>query len=142
MITTITRPPSSQPWWGTYIGIPFGEAPRELTCWGLVRRIYADRLGIDLPAYGEVSARDLARIARTMAAHQDDGWRLPDQPQAYDVVLMRGHGGGSRAVHVGVLVDPQRMIHVEAASATVVVPTRHWSVAERILGYRRHASQC
>lgn len=129
----------TRPWWDSYIGLPFGEGPGEVTCWGLVRRVYADRLGVDLPAYGEISARDLARIARTMEADKDDGWRSPAVPAPLDVVLMRGPRSGARVVHVGVMVDRAQMLHVEEASAAVVVPTTHWSVAARILGYRRRA---
>lgn len=126
-------------WWAPYIGLPFGEGVGEVTCWGLVRRVYADRLGVDLPEYGEISARDLVRIARAMAKGKDDGWLAVDAPRPFDVCMMRGSSGGSAVVHVGIVTDPGRILHVEAASAAVVVPVRHFSVAGRILGYRRRA---
>jgi len=129
----------SRPWWERYVGLPFGEGTGEVTCWGLVRLVYADRLGLDLPAYGEISARDLIRVSRTMEAAKDDGWRSPAVPEAHDVVLMRAAGTGNRVVHVGVMVDRAQLLHVEAASAAVVVPVQHWSVAGRILGWRRRA---
>lgn len=124
-------------WWGPYVGLPFGEGPGQVTCWGLVRRVYADHLAIDLPAYGEISARDLVRIARAMAAGKDDGWCVPELPAPFDVCLMRGSSGGAVVVHVGVVTEPGRVLHVEAASAAVVVPVGHFSVAGRIMGYRR-----
>lgn len=124
-------------WVAPYVGLPFGEGPGQVTCWGLVRRVYADRLGIDLPAYGEISARDLMRIARAMQAGADDGWRPVSVPQALDVALMRGPRGGASVVHVGVMIDARQMLHVEEASAAVIVPVTHWSVASRIVGYRR-----
>ncbi len=136
----MTRPQIMRPWWEKYIGLPFGDGPGEVTCWGLLRAIYAAELKIDLPSYGEISARDLLRIARTMEAHKDDGWRVPAAPRAFDGVLMRGHSGTARVVHVGVLIDPTRLIHVEEASAAVVVPVTHWTVARRIMGYRRHVA--
>lgn len=129
----------TRPWWERYIGLPFGEGPGEVTCWSLVVKVYADRLGIALPAYGEISAADLSRIARTMEARKDDGWVAPDAPGVHDVVLMRGPRSGSRVLHVGVMVDDRRLLHVEEASAAVVVPVDHWSVSGRILGYRRRA---
>lgn len=127
----------AQPWWAPYVGLPFGDAPGEVTCWGLVRRIYRDRLGVDLPAYGEIPARDLRRISRAMEAGKDDGWVEPETPQALDVVLMRGPQGGARIVHVGVLVEPGLMLHVVAASHAVTVPLDHWSVRTLIVGFRR-----
>lgn len=125
-------------WSAGYVGLPFGEGPGQVTCWSLVRRVYADQLSIELPEYGEISARDLARIARAMAAGKDDGWRVVGQPRALDVVLMRAGRGGAAVVHVGVMADDRRLLHVEAATAAVVVPVTHISVAGRIVGYRRY----
>lgn len=124
-------------WASDYVGLPFGEGAGQVTCWSLVRRVYADHLGIDLPAYGEISARDLLRVARAMGAGKDDGWRAVSPPREFDVCIMRGPQGGSAVVHVGVMVDARRVLHVEAATAAVIVPVSHFSVAGRILGYRR-----
>ena len=124
-------------WWGRYVGLPFGEGAGEVTCWSLVRMVYRDRLGLELPAYGEISARDLVRIARTMEAHKDDGWRAVDVPAEHDVCLMRAPRGGSVVAHVGVMIDARRMLHVEEASAAVVVPVTHPGIAGRVLGFRR-----
>lgn len=126
-------------WFAPYIGLPFGEEAPAVTCWGLVCRIYAEQLAVQLPSYGEIPARDLARVARAMRAGADDGWITVIEPRAFDVALMRNPQGGRSVVHVGVMIDEVRMIHVEAATAAVIVPVRHWSVAGRILGYRRHA---
>lgn len=124
-------------WPAQYVGLPFGEGADEVTCWGLVRRVYRDRLGVDLPEYGEISAYDLLRIARAMGAAKDDGWRAVSVPQSLDVCLMRSPQGGASVVHVGVMVDAQRLLHVEAATAAVIVPVSHYSVAGRVVGYRR-----
>ena len=129
-------------WWSRYIGLPFedgGRGPHGYDCWGLVRAIYADRLDVNLPSYGEISARDLARIARAMAVGKDDGWRQVGVPRALDVALMRSGRGGARVVHVGVMVDGRRLLHIEEAAAAAVVPVSHFSVAGRIVGYRRLA---
>lgn len=123
-------------WHGKYIGLPFGEGAGQLTCWGLVRRVYADQLGIELPTYGEISAHDLARIARAMEAVKDDGWEACD-PEEYAVCLMRSGRGGPRVVHVGVMVDQSRVLHIERATSACVIPLSHFSVAGRIIGFRR-----
>lgn len=126
-------------WYAKYIGLPFGEAAGQVTCWSLVKQVYADHMALDLPAYGEISARDLVRVARTMEARKDDGWQAVTDPQAFDVCLMRAPRGGSVVAHVGVMIDALRVLHVEAASAAVVVPVKHFTVAGRVLGYRRRA---
>ncbi|GEM_PF-2398582 len=132
---------SARPWWERYVGLPFGEEPGEVTCWSLVVAVYDLELGIQLPLYGEISAHDLIRIAKAMKAGDTrDGWRVVGVPQAFDVVAMRGPTGGSAVVHVGVMIDRSRMLHVEAASHAVIVPVTHWSVARRITGYRRRAA--
>jgi cell wall-associated NlpC family hydrolase len=126
-------------WFHQYVGLPFGESYGEVTCWSLVRRVYADNLGILLPEYGEISATDLVRVSKAMEAGKDDGWQAVDDPQAFDVCIMRAPRGREAVSHVGVMIDAERLLHVEAASAAVVVPVKHVSVAGRILGYRRRA---
>lgn len=123
-------------WWAPFVGIPYGTGPGELTCWSLVCRIYAERLGVELPAYGDISAKDLIAVARAMRAPQER-WRPVEAPSPYDVVLMR-HSETRGAGHVGVMVDARRLIHVQRATASVVVPVGHFSVAGKILGYRRY----
>jgi cell wall-associated NlpC family hydrolase len=127
-------------WFHRYIGLPFGDGPGEVNCWTLVCQIYANELGVDLPRYGEISSRDLMRIARAMDQGKDDGWRVVSPPRAFDVALMRGPEGGTRIVHVGVMIDGTRMLHVEEECDAVVVPVSHWTVANRITGYRRRAA--
>ena len=126
------------------VGVPWVDGGRGwlgFDCWGCVRLCYLECLGIDLPSYGEISARDLVRVARAMGAAQDDGWATVSAPQDFDVVLMRsGRGGGGRTVHVGVMVDAHRMMHAELATGVTVVPITHFSVAGRILGYRRRCA--
>lgn len=126
-------------WADAYVGLPFGEGPGEVTCWSLIARVYRDELGIALPLYGEIAARDLARVARTMGREQlGDGWQAVAMPRAFDVAIMRSGRGGPAIVHVGVMVDEARLLHVEEATAAVIVPVSHFTVRHRIAGYRRH----
>jgi len=126
-------------WAAPYVGLPFGAGPGAVTCWSLVVQVYADRLGIALPAYGDISAHDLARVARTMGReHLGDHWQAVADPRAFDVALMRSGRGGSRIVHVGVMVDADRLLHVEEATASVVVPISNYTVRARIAGFRRY----
>ena len=124
-------------WSSSYVGTPFGESSGEVTCWSLVCSVYRSMLGIDLPEYGEISARDLVRVARRMEEGKNDGWLEVHEPEEFDVVMMRSGRGGATVVHVGVMVSRTHMMHVELATATVVVPITHFSVSGRILGFRR-----
>lgn len=122
-------------WWNRYIGIPYTQAH----CWELVRRVYADRLAIHLPEYGEIDAANLVAVARGMAqAEAGAEWRAVHHPQAFDVCLMRGR---SRVWHVGVMVDARRVLHTERATGAVLVSVHDTAMRGRVTGYRRHATQ-
>ncbi len=128
-------------WWARYIGLPFGEGAGEVTCWSLVRRVYRDQLGIDLPEYGEISARDLVRVAREMSHQKDKGpWFEPPRPHVYDVVLMRSARGGRAVCHVGIVADVARILHAEEVTGSVLVPVDHHTIRGRIMGYRRFST--
>lgn len=121
-----------------YIGLPFGTGPGEVTCWSLVRLIYADCFGIVLPEFGDIDPRDLVRVAREMR-HGDDGlcWREPASPVTGDIVAMRSARGGRAICHVGLLADARRVLHAEETSGSVLVPIDHYTIRGRIAGYRR-----
>lgn len=130
-------------WLNRYVGLPFasrGRTAEGVDCWGLVRLIYTQVLGIELPSYGEISAHDLVRVSREISDGKDgEVWAEvgKDALKAFDVVVMRYHGT-RRIGHVGVAVDASTMIHVEEASAAVVVPLAHFTIRERIACFRRH----
>lgn len=147
-------------WWGAYVGRSFGS---QSECWSLVREVYRDRLGIELPEHGELSAQYVAAVEMLRAglvSHSDmiaarravmtafdagqasESWVKVEAPQQFDVVLMGGpHADRQRVMHVGVAVDGLRVLHIERATGSVVVPLAHPSVAGRIIGYRRHITQ-
>ncbi|CAI2936032.1 C40 family peptidase [Aminobacter niigataensis] len=130
-------------WLNRYVGIPFvsrGRSRAGLDCWGLVRLIYAQELGIELPSYGEIAAHDLISVSREVTSGKDgEAWGEVDRRdlRPFDVVVMRYHGS-RRIGHVGAVADATNMIHVEEASAAVVVPLAHFTIRERIACFRRH----
>lgn len=121
------------PWWGEYIGRPFH--PTEFSCWGLVREAWAEYLGVELPIYGEVSAKDLVAVVRAMKDFDKPEWVDVEGKTDLDVVLMRGCGS-RRINHVG-LVAGGEVLHVQEASHCVRIPKAHFSIAGRIVGYKR-----
>ena len=124
-----------------YIGVPFVDGGRILAgcdCWGLVRLVLREQCLIELPDYGEISARDLARVTATMRREADAEPWCPverEQVRQFDVVLMRG-----RPLHVGVMLSAARVLHVEAKTGSVCVEVSHPSVHSRLLGFRRYQS--
>lgn len=139
MTSQALRLPAPAGWAIPYVGIPFVDGGRDRAgcdCWGLVRLVFAEVLGIDLPTYGEISAREVARVTRTI---RDDSAAAPWFPVAgaarpFDVLVMVG-----RPLHVGVMVDARHVLHVEAATAAVIVPVdRAPQVRWRRLSLHRH----
>lgn len=128
-------------WAAKYIGLPFkdgGRGPKAFDCWGLCQAIYRDQLGVELPHYGEISASDLLRVRREIAAGAaSEVWNKVESPREFDVAVMRlptgkGHG------HVGVMLDPHNVLHVEAGSGVAIERVQSVTIRDRIMGYWRH----
>lgn len=130
-------------WSNDYIGIPYRSMGRDrdgADCWGLVRLVYRDRYGIDLPDYSEQAydAADLAATAPLISAGRDI-WTAVAEPAEGDVVLLRIKGYLS---HVGVLVGPVQMLHVYRDGLTACIERLDTGVwKHRIEGYYRHADR-
>lgn len=123
------------------IGAKFVSGGRDwsgLDCWGCVYLCYRECLGITLPHYGEISAADLLRVRREIAAGTaSDVWQQVRDPREFDVAVMRlptgkGHG------HVGIMLDPHSVLHVEAGSGVAVERVNSVTIRDRIMGYWRH----
>lgn len=112
-------------WCSAYIGLPFahrGRGPDAYDCWGLVRVVLAERFGLDVPGYMDMtpaSADDLRSMAQAIRAGAEDWACLsrraalrdplpPVQPRPGDVALMRR---GIWPCHVGIVVAPGWMLH-------------------------------
>jgi len=130
------------------VGAPYadgGRGPDVFDCWGLVRAIYREHLGVDLPSYGEIRAADLRAVARAMGAGKDaEIWAPAKAPREFDVVIMRDGRGGRRVVHVGVMVDATRVLHTtKTTGGAVIVPLAHTSIQVRLPELRRlNVSNC
>jgi cell wall-associated NlpC family hydrolase len=118
-------------WWRSYVGIPFKERGRDRSgcdCWGLVRLVLAEQKGIRLPAfdgrYESVRDRDLVQSIRREFAPL---CRRIEVPEPMDIVLFDFSAG---ALHVGLVVDPQHMLHVEEGKKTVREAMRKYANRE------------
>jgi cell wall-associated NlpC family hydrolase len=130
----------------SYVGIPFvkrGWTREGCHCWGLVRLVYQEEVGIELPTYGEVSADELLAVARHV--HRDaalEPWISVEAPpyRRLDVVLMKRLEPGREPLHIGVMMDERRMLHTTESVDSHVVPLSAAAIPFRIVGVHRHRS--
>lgn len=103
-----TEPPA---WASSYIGIPFedrGRTREGIDCWGLVKLVYAERLGVmlpDLPYRHSAESAVIGKLARDLTRGE---WKPTNDPKVGDVQLFRI---GRHAGHVGLVVGQARMLH-------------------------------
>ena len=96
----------------SWIGVPYrygGIARDGVDCSGLVFNIYREALGIELPRNSSAQRAGTAEIDR-------------HQLQPGDLVFFTSKNSGNGISHVGLYVDPERMIH--ASSSRGVIESR------------------
>ena len=130
-------------WSVGYVGIPFldnGHSASGCHCWGLVHLVLKQERGIDVPTYGEISAIELAKVAKTMARDQfNKPWIKVTEPREFDVALMYAMEGGHRLLgHAGIMTSPTTVLHVWAATDAVNMSIDHPRVRYRLVGFYRH----
>jgi cell wall-associated NlpC family hydrolase len=124
---------------GEYLFIPFKAGGRDrkgVDCWGLVRLIYKDRLGIDLPLYSEVDYYQDQKVQDTIESERHKWLEIQEADLIEgDVVAIRIEG---YPWHLGVIVEPRKFIHADPGRGIRIERTDaiHWK--NRILGYHRY----
>lgn len=92
-------------WAAKYIGLRWSP---EHNCWWLVREIFRDRHGIDMPELGIGELQVADNVAVIKQAASTSGWRrINDKPREDDVLLCRDVIGKR---HVGWIVEAQGRI--------------------------------
>jgi cell wall-associated NlpC family hydrolase len=125
-----------------FIGIPYREHGRDTSgcdCWGLVCLVFRELRQVELPSHadGYVSISDAAAVGGLIARGRLDWAEVPaGQERAFDGVLMRRFG---QAYHIGLVVAPGRMLHVNPESSSRV--DRYRAGLIKPLGFFRHSSQ-
>ena len=128
-------------WEEKYVGLPYidgGRSEAGVDCWGLAYLVFLRELHIELPVYGEISARDLAHIAETIkgAAVEEPWLPLPRQDIApFDLMIMHRRG---EPVHVGLIASGNRLLHTEEKIQSVLIPIDHPSLRQRPAFFLRH----
>lgn len=130
-------------WSAEYVGLPWaekGDTREGVSCWGLVRLVYAERLGIVLPSYeGDFAcSAERAEIKAVIARATSVGpWHAIELAQAreHDVAVFRI---GGIDTHVGLICGRGLMLsvsrHHDSEVARIDAP--RWS--SRFSGLYRH----
>lgn len=125
-----------------YVGLPYLDRGRDLAgvdCYGLLRLVYAEILGIELPSYADdyrTAADDLA-IA-SLIADELDPWDevAKGGEREGDAVLMRS---GRHLRHVGIVADGRaRLLHIERGDLSRIERYDLGPLAHRVAGFYRY----
>lgn len=126
-----------------FVGLAFREKGRDragVDCWGLARLVYQER-GIDLPSYteGYVSTSERAELdALLSVGAKMFPWVAvaPGCERELDIVVFRR---GRLDAHVGIVVDRNRMLHVEHGRESCIerYDAHRWALKRS--GIYRHA---
>ena len=125
-------------WVRGYIGLPFRERGRDRTgvdCWGLVRLVYAERLGIVLPGYEEYASTVDREAIPGLIDAGCRRWTRVESARVFDVAVFDIHG---RPMHVGLVLDEARMLHVERGKDACIERYDGSRWAPRLEGIYRH----
>ena len=137
-------------WTSDYLEIPFaydGRDRKGCDCWGLVRLIYREQLGIELPSFSEIPATETPTVLAVMSGKSAGRpWSevaLTDI-RPFDVVRMIGYFRGADGVryrgpvHVGCAIDSSTIIHIEPRQFVLAQPISSPALANRIVAVHRH----
>jgi len=114
-------------WASKYIGIPYllgGRTAEGVDCWGLVRLVYLQERGIDLPILPGVVEGGLLGACREIRSQKGDKWEGLIAPTDLCAVAM---GRARRSFsHVGVWTDADggKVIHAYEKGCVVAETLR------------------
>jgi cell wall-associated NlpC family hydrolase len=126
-----------------YIKLPYKDKGRGLDgvdCWGLVRLVYKDELGVDLPDHCDgYQSAEVVEGAAKMVSEEKAHWQEVDSREVTegDVIVLRLAG---HPVHLGVVIDSGRklMLHVMKGSNSVVEKYTNLIWRHRVDGFFRY----
>lgn len=129
-------------WWNKYLGIPFKEKGRDVDsvdCWGLVRLVYGQELGVEIPSYLECykTTNDKEVLSAKIASEWKAQWEEPTTPKEFDVIVLKMAGF---PMHVGIVTKPGFMLHCAKDINTVHESFTSMRWKNKVMGYGRWIS--
>ncbi len=124
------------------IGVPFktlGRSSEAWDCWGLMCEAYKEIFNIELPRYDKHyrSVKEKDVIEQLYKDGAECGWYKVDKVQGGDAILIYMEG---RAVHVGLAINNEKMLHVDFGVNTCLQYIKYFRV-EGIYRYRKSDSK-
>ncbi len=128
------------------MGLPWHERGRSrdgVDCWGLVREVYRQQLGISLPSY-EGEYTDPHERSETSAILTGNAAQWPWRPidageqQPFDVIMITR---GGVPAHVAIVVDAAQMLHVAPGELSRIERYDCGAWRRRIEGFYRHIAR-
>ena len=102
-------------WAAQYLNLPFlgrGRTREGVDCYGLVRLVYQEQLGIELPSYteGYATPNDQQEIAAMCESAVGLHWKaIPlHEAKVFDGIIFRIMG---RTTHFGLVLDAPQFLH-------------------------------
>jgi cell wall-associated NlpC family hydrolase len=132
-----------QHWLNEYIGIEFENKGRGETCdcWGLVRRVYSEQFGIEIPSFTEYDSADdikeVARLIKGKESSRGETWiEVPVDEECFgDVAIFKIAGA---PVHIGMVLGDNKMLHVEKGIDSCVENYKNMRWVRRLHKFYRH----
>ena len=133
-------------WPSTYFTVPFkpyGRTRQGCDCWGLVKLVYSEQRGIDLPDFAGISPDDAAAVPAAIDRERLNWRRIHfDARQEFDLIVMRARlvrdgKTMSPEMHIGIVTPDLKILHTEWPHRVSCVAADHPSLAGRIAGVYR-----
>ena len=120
-------------WSNAYIGIPYQVNEREMSaldCWGLVRQVYSNELGIELPSYDGYESTTDEKSFSDSFEQEISVWSPVGVPKEFDVAWCRIAG---LECHTGIMLANGKMLHSMEGNDSCIVTVSNPAWQRRIL---------
>ena len=128
-------------WYNKYVGIPYKDNGRDLAgldCWGLVRLVYSQEYGIELPSFSTdyTGAADLETTAELISINKEN-WQKSQNRIVGSVVLFKVF---KTETHVGIYVGNNKFLHARQGHASVIESLDATTWKNRLVGYFEYSA--
>lgn len=132
-------------WSDSYLRLPYelkGRTRAGIDCWGVVKLVYWEELGIELPSYADdyVDLQERAEVESLMDERMGrPTWRRVDPRDARPFDMLRFRVG-LHVTHVGLVVEPgRRMLHASDGHSSAVIRYNGPAWGDKLACVLRHA---